>query len=178
MAEKMPISVKLGSRPMICRIRSYSSGLSPWAAIRSGVITGSGKLSSLTVQICTLIRKLTGRGKVGIAIKCRFCAKARLNWQIGSATAMWARQKKAGHMARRKSNREVMRRALGRRTHEEYLGAPSHPCKSCKRKAAMRSGHSYFCISRPRSARRRAMISSWTKSRKAAMRREWRNSSG
>ena len=125
-----------------------------------------------------LIRKLTGRGKVGIAIKCRFCAKAWLNWQIGSATAMWARQKKAGHMARRKSNREVMRRALGRRTHEAYLGAPSHPCKSCKRKAAMRSGHSYFCISRPRSARRRAMISSWTKSRKAAMRREWRNSSG
>jgi hypothetical protein len=32
MAEKMPSSVKLGgSRPMICRMRSYSSGLEPWA---------------------------------------------------------------------------------------------------------------------------------------------------
>jgi hypothetical protein len=29
MAEKMPSSVKLGSRPMISRMRWYSSGLEP-----------------------------------------------------------------------------------------------------------------------------------------------------
>src|ERR1700750_1706611 len=40
-AEKMPSSVKLGSRPISFRMRSYSSGLSPWAATSSGVILGS-----------------------------------------------------------------------------------------------------------------------------------------
>src|SRR3974390_2366085 len=40
-AEKMPSSVKLGSRPISFRMRSYSSGLSPWAATSSGVIFGS-----------------------------------------------------------------------------------------------------------------------------------------
>jgi hypothetical protein len=38
MAEKMPSSVKLGSRPIRSRMRWYSSGLRPWAAIRSGVM--------------------------------------------------------------------------------------------------------------------------------------------
>src|SRR6056297_257638 len=41
MAEKMPSSVKLGARPMISRIRSYSSGVRPWDAINSGVMAGS-----------------------------------------------------------------------------------------------------------------------------------------
>src|ERR1700744_2067276 len=40
-AEKMPSSVKLGSRPISLRMRSYSSGFSPWAATISGVILGS-----------------------------------------------------------------------------------------------------------------------------------------
>ena len=40
-AEKMPSSVKVGSRPISFRMRSYSSGLSPWAATSSGVILGS-----------------------------------------------------------------------------------------------------------------------------------------
>src|ERR1700742_4301927 len=40
-AEKMPSSVKLGSRPISWRMRSYSSGFSPWAATSSGVILGS-----------------------------------------------------------------------------------------------------------------------------------------
>ena len=41
MAEKMPSSVKFGMRPIISRMRSYSSGLRPCAAINSGVISGS-----------------------------------------------------------------------------------------------------------------------------------------
>src|SRR5580693_2410127 len=40
-AEKIPSSVKLGTRPISFRMRSYSSGLSPWAATSSGVIWGS-----------------------------------------------------------------------------------------------------------------------------------------
>ncbi len=38
MAEKMPSSVKVGSRPIRSRIRWYSSGLRPWEATSSGVI--------------------------------------------------------------------------------------------------------------------------------------------
>src|SRR6185437_2704436 len=40
-AEKIPSSVKVGTRPISFRIRSYSSGLSPWASTSSGVICGS-----------------------------------------------------------------------------------------------------------------------------------------
>src|SRR5258707_7634428 len=39
-AEKIPSSVKLGTRPTSLRIRSYSSGFSPWLATSSGVICG------------------------------------------------------------------------------------------------------------------------------------------
>src|SRR5690606_9925124 len=37
-AEKMPSSVKVGSRPIRSRMRWYSSGLRPWDATRSGVM--------------------------------------------------------------------------------------------------------------------------------------------
>src|SRR5215470_3192567 len=40
-AEKMPSSVKLGVRPISERMRAYSSGLRPWAAISSGVMSGA-----------------------------------------------------------------------------------------------------------------------------------------
>src|SRR4029453_18708823 len=40
-AEKIPSSVKLGTRPISLRMRSYSSALSPWLATSSGVIWGS-----------------------------------------------------------------------------------------------------------------------------------------
>src|ERR1700742_3321936 len=36
-AEKIPSSVKLGTRLISLRIRSYSSGFSPWLATSSGV---------------------------------------------------------------------------------------------------------------------------------------------
>src|ERR1700710_1392250 len=39
-AEKIPSSVKLGTRPMSFKMRSYSSGLRPWLATSSGVICG------------------------------------------------------------------------------------------------------------------------------------------
>src|ERR1044071_4649868 len=40
-AEKMPSSVIVGSRPISCKMRSYSSGLRPCSATSSGVIFGS-----------------------------------------------------------------------------------------------------------------------------------------
>src|SRR5438128_4489982 len=40
-AEKIPSSVKLGTRPISLRMRSYSSGFSPWLATSSGLIWGS-----------------------------------------------------------------------------------------------------------------------------------------
>src|SRR5882724_13324489 len=40
-AEKIPSSVMVGSRPISCKIRSYSSGLRPCSATSSGVILGS-----------------------------------------------------------------------------------------------------------------------------------------
>src|SRR3954454_11969481 len=40
-AEKIPSSVMVGSRPINCRMRSYSSGLRPCSATSSGVIFGS-----------------------------------------------------------------------------------------------------------------------------------------
>ena len=43
MAEKMPSSVSVGSRPMRSRMRWYSSGFSPWSATSSGVIAVSGE---------------------------------------------------------------------------------------------------------------------------------------
>src|SRR5690606_1895771 len=39
MAEKMPSSVKVGTRPIRPRILSYSSGFRPWSATSSGVIS-------------------------------------------------------------------------------------------------------------------------------------------
>src|SRR5437763_10602629 len=39
-AEKIPSSVKLGTRPISFRMRSYSSGFRPWLATSSGVICG------------------------------------------------------------------------------------------------------------------------------------------
>src|ERR1700710_2888055 len=40
-AEKIPSSVKLGTRPISFKMRSYSSGLRPCEATSSGVILGS-----------------------------------------------------------------------------------------------------------------------------------------
>ena len=40
-AEKMPSSVKLGSRPISSRMRWYSSGLRPCSATSAGVMGGS-----------------------------------------------------------------------------------------------------------------------------------------
>src|SRR5947209_10217434 len=39
-AEKIPSSVKLGAREMSARMRSYSSGLRPWASTSAGVMVG------------------------------------------------------------------------------------------------------------------------------------------
>src|SRR4051812_45934464 len=46
MAEKMPSSVSVGSRPISCRMRSYSSGLRPCSATSSGVMVGSFGITS------------------------------------------------------------------------------------------------------------------------------------
>src|SRR6056297_1873122 len=66
MAEKMPSSVKVGSRPMISRIMSYSSGLRPWASISSGVIAGSCILmDSPKVSGWRLFKACKGQGEGG-----------------------------------------------------------------------------------------------------------------
>src|SRR6478672_11063956 len=50
MAEKMPSSVKLGSRPISLTMRSYSSGLSPCSATSCGVIGGSLRVMADPVE--------------------------------------------------------------------------------------------------------------------------------
>src|SRR4029077_20320790 len=52
-AEKMPSSVNVGTRPMSLRIRAYSSGLSPCSATSSGVMAGS-------LRIIVLLGSLAG----------------------------------------------------------------------------------------------------------------------
>jgi hypothetical protein len=52
MAEKMPSSVKVGSRPMRSRMRWYSSGLSPWAAISSSVM---GTMFGMLMAVVALL---------------------------------------------------------------------------------------------------------------------------
>src|SRR3954451_17004782 len=50
-AEKMPSSVIVGSRPISCRIRSYSSGLRPCSATSSGVMVGSFGITSASCRL-------------------------------------------------------------------------------------------------------------------------------
>src|SRR5947209_7993742 len=50
-AEKMPSSVKVGARPISARMRSYSSGFRPCAATSSGVIAGSGRVTSIPCRL-------------------------------------------------------------------------------------------------------------------------------
>src|SRR5690606_40082109 len=59
MAEKMPSSVKLGSRPIRSRMRWYSSGLRPWAATISGVMAGS------LGRVMSAVRVAKGEGEAG-----------------------------------------------------------------------------------------------------------------
>src|SRR6218665_462968 len=68
MAEKMPSSVKVGSRPISERMRSYSSGFSPWAAISSGVI---GRVFEMVI-----VARLVGGGQLcGLFTSCCFAAR-------------------------------------------------------------------------------------------------------
>src|SRR3981081_2829466 len=60
-AEKIPSSVKLGTRPISLRIRSYSSGFRPWLATSSGVICGW--FMRLLKELRSLIREIGRRGK-------------------------------------------------------------------------------------------------------------------
>src|SRR3954453_11022293 len=47
----MPSSVIVGSRPISCRIRSYSSGLRPCSATSSGVMVGSFGITSASCRL-------------------------------------------------------------------------------------------------------------------------------
>src|SRR3979409_2799339 len=60
-AEKIPSSVKLGTRPISLRMRSYSSGLRPCDATSSGVIWGW--FMRLLVRGRSLIREIGWGGK-------------------------------------------------------------------------------------------------------------------
>src|SRR3977135_3897023 len=63
-AEKIPSSVKLGTRPISFRMRSYSSGLRPCDATSSGVILGSLGIMMLgrDLTLCLSSIKRTGKG--------------------------------------------------------------------------------------------------------------------
>src|SRR5947199_3950507 len=50
-AEKMPSSVSVGSRPISCRMRSYSSGLRPCSATSSGVMVGWFGITSASCRL-------------------------------------------------------------------------------------------------------------------------------
>src|SRR3954454_12451014 len=62
-AEKMPSSVNVGSRPISCRIRSYSSGLRPCSATSSGVISGSLGIMLLGCRFKPLLKQHQVHGK-------------------------------------------------------------------------------------------------------------------
>src|ERR1700712_1239329 len=62
-AEKMPSSVKLGTRPISFRMRSYSSGLRPWDATSSGVILGSLGIMLLDADLSLFLRTSSAREK-------------------------------------------------------------------------------------------------------------------
>src|SRR3979490_2548580 len=55
-AEKMPSSVKVGTRPISFRMRSYSSGLRPWEATSSGGILGSLGIMLLEADLSLFLR--------------------------------------------------------------------------------------------------------------------------
>src|SRR5947207_3790228 len=77
-AEKMPSSVKVGSRPISFRMRSYSSGLSPWAATSSGVILGSFFMDSRLSAGLAVLRNIEGSRKAlyGAFSRCpAFCGE-------------------------------------------------------------------------------------------------------
>src|SRR6202048_1573695 len=60
-AEKIPSSVNVGTRPISLRMRSYSSGLRPWLATSSGVICGW--FMGLLKRLRSLIREFGWGGK-------------------------------------------------------------------------------------------------------------------
>src|ERR1700755_2388193 len=59
-AEKMPSSVKLGTRPISFRMRSYSSGLRPCEATSSGVILGSLGIMLLDADLSLFLGTSSG----------------------------------------------------------------------------------------------------------------------
>src|SRR3954453_20645258 len=62
-AEKMPSSVKVGTRPISFRMRSYSSGLRPCDATSSGVIGGSLGIMVLEGRCRPLLKQHQAAGK-------------------------------------------------------------------------------------------------------------------
>src|SRR5882757_4417475 len=62
-AEKIPSSVNVGTRPISFKIRSYSSGLRPWDATSSGVILGSLGIMLLKRDLSLLLGTSSAREK-------------------------------------------------------------------------------------------------------------------
>src|SRR5437868_401366 len=62
-AEKIPSSVKVGTRPISFRMRSYSSGLRPWEATSSGVIWGSLGIMVLGGDVSLFLSSIKHMGK-------------------------------------------------------------------------------------------------------------------
>src|SRR5262245_38275192 len=66
MTEKMPSSVKFGARPMMERMRAYSSDVRPWAAIASGGRVSGESIGGLgrNVSALCLARRGASTGEV------------------------------------------------------------------------------------------------------------------
>src|SRR4030081_3832044 len=62
-AEKIPSSVNVGTRPISFRMRSYSSGLRPWEATSSGVMWGSLGIMMLGCDLSLLLGTSSAREK-------------------------------------------------------------------------------------------------------------------
>src|SRR5215475_4261941 len=97
-AEKMPSSVKLGSRPISFRMRSYSSGFSPWAATSSGVILGSFfDMDSRLSAGLAVLRKIRGLRKAlsDAFSRCpAFCSGGRREQELQGADGSDLRTKR------------------------------------------------------------------------------------
>src|SRR5512134_3864261 len=92
----MPSSVKLGSRPRMVVTCWYSSGLRPWRAMRSGVMTGS----------CMAI--LAGRGREAVEE-----GQAVLGAEQAFGGAFGVRHQADNIPALVADARDVVRRAVG-----------------------------------------------------------------
>ena len=73
-----------------------------------------------------------------------YLRKSGWKWQVSGVPYAALGKKNAGHMARRKSNREVMRGYHAAAPHDVYLGAPCIPARPLGAKPLCAQGIAIF----------------------------------